>query len=311
MRPPILDRLTEGQILIGDGATGTYLQMSGLEPGGCPEELNLSQPELVQEMASAYFKAGSDIVLTNSFGGTKFMLGKYGYADRVTEFNYLAAQHASSQTPNGKYTLGSVGPTGEFLEPIGEVTTSEMLDAFIEQVTALEEGGAHDILVETMSAIEETILAIRAVKEKTTIPVLASMTFAAGPRGCFTMMGITPREAAIELRKAGADVVGSNCGNGIEAMTEIAYQMRQATDAPMIINSNAGIPSILKGLIVYPETPEIMADYIPKLRKLGINIIGGCCGTTPNHIKKFSDSIMTPSENKDLQKKGATAHEQS
>ena len=142
MKPSILDRLGAGDLLISDGATGTYLQQHGLEPGGCPEEFNVSHPEVVRGMARDYFEAGADMVLTNSFGGSKFMLGKYGFGDRVPEFNRLAAEHASSQAPEGRYVVGSVGPTGEFLEPLGEVTATEMYDGFAGQITALADGGA-------------------------------------------------------------------------------------------------------------------------------------------------------------------------
>ena len=173
--PSMLDRLAQGEILISDGATGTYLQEHGLEPGGCPEEFNVSHPEIVKGMARDYFEAGADMVLTNSFGGSKFMLKKYGHGDRVIELNRLAAQHARSAAPPGGLVAGSVGPSGEFLEPLGEVTEAEMLDAFKEQVTALANGGADAIIVETMTALEEATLAIRAVKENTDLPVIATM----------------------------------------------------------------------------------------------------------------------------------------
>ena len=158
----LLERLERGELLISDGATGTYLQSRGLEPGGSPEELNASRPELIRQMSKEYFGAGSDMVLTTSFGGNMFMLKKYGYADRVRELNMLAAQNARGAASAGGLVAGSVGPTGEFLEPLGEVTEAEMLDAFVEQVTALEEGGADAIIVETMWAVEEASLAIRA-----------------------------------------------------------------------------------------------------------------------------------------------------
>ncbi len=161
----LLERLEKGDLIISDGATGTFLQQNGLEPGGCPEEFNVSHREVVRNMARQYFEAGSDMVLTNSFGGNIFMQKKYGYGQRVREFNRLAAQHARSQAPNGHFVVGSVGPTGEFLEPLGQVSASEMYDAFVEQVTALEEGGADAVAVETMTAIEEASLAKVAVQD--------------------------------------------------------------------------------------------------------------------------------------------------
>ena len=160
-----LERLARGETLISDGATGTYLQGHGLEPGGCPEAFNVSHADVVRGMAREYFEAGADMVLTNSFGGSRFMLGKYGLADRVSEFNRLAAEHARSEAPEGCYVVGSVGPTGEFLEPLGELSDSEMLDGFAEQIEALVAGGVDAVVVETMTALEESALAIRAARE--------------------------------------------------------------------------------------------------------------------------------------------------
>jgi 5-methyltetrahydrofolate--homocysteine methyltransferase len=287
----ILERLARGELLVSDGATGTYLQAHGLEPGGCPEEFNASHPDVVAGMARAYFEAGSDMVLTNSFGGNRFMLKKYGYGDSVPEFNRLAAQHARSVAPPGRYVIGSVGPTGEFLEPVGPVSEAEMLDAFVEQITALEEGGADGVAIETQTSLEEARLAIRAAKENTRLVVMATMVFDKGPRGFFTMMGVTPPQAAVELRKAGADVVGSNCGNGIDKMVEVARQMRQATDGYLLIHSNAGIPAMKSGQVIYPETPEYMAPRFKLLAELGVNIIGGCCGTGPEHIRALAAAV--------------------
>ncbi|MCI0439552.1 MAG: homocysteine S-methyltransferase family protein [Chloroflexi bacterium] len=289
--PTILDRLARGETLISDGATGTYLQQHGLEPGGCPEEFNATHPEVVRGMAKAYFDAGSDMVLTNSFGGTRFRLKHYGYQDRVRELNRLAAQHARSQAPPGHYVFGSVGPTGEFLEPLGQISEAEMYDAFVEQITALEEGGADGVVIETMTAIEEATLAIRAAKENTRLVVMSTMFFDKGPRGFFTMMGVTPERAVKELREAGADVVGANCGVGIDVMLDLARQIREATDSYILVHSNAGIPSMKGGEIIYPETPDYMAERFKKLADMGINIIGGCCGTGPAHIRALSKAL--------------------
>ena len=282
----LLNRIAAGEILISDGATGTYLQANGLEPGGCPEEFNDSHPEVVQQMASNYFAVGSDMVETNSFGGSRYMLGKYGHADRVEEFNRLAAQHARKAVPAGRFVLGSIGPTGEFLEPNGEATEQQMYEVFAEQTHGLAVGGVDAFCIETMSDLAELSLAIRAAKE-TGLPVIATMTFDKGPRGFFTMMGITPAAAAQQLTAAGADVVGSNCGIAIEQMIEIIAAMRSATDKPILAHVNAGIPRIENGEIVYPHTPEHMATLVPKLVEAGANIVGGCCGTGPDHIRAF------------------------
>ena len=291
--PSLKERLASGELLISDGATGTYLQDHGLEPGGCPEEFNAAHPETVLGMARDYFAVGSEMVLTNSFGANRFMLKKYGFGGRVEEFNKLAAQHASSQRTAGQYVIGSVGPTGEFLEPLGPVTREEMLDAFVEQVTALEAGGADGVVIETMSAVEEAVLAVEAAKEHTGLVVMATMVFDRGPRGFFTMMGVTPERAVKELAAVGADVTGANCGNGIDVMVELAREMRQATDGPLLVHSNAGIPAYQGGEIVYPESPDYMVERFGILADMGIDILGGCCGTGPEHIRALV-SAMKP-----------------
>ncbi len=285
----ILERLAAGDLLISDGATGTYLQQHGLEPGGCPEEFNASHPDVVEGMAKAYFDAGSDMVLTNTFGGSRFMQKKYGYESRVSEFNRLAAEQAKSQAPDSNhYAVGSIGPTGEFLEPLGAVSDSEMYDSMTEQITALVEGGADAILLETQMAIEEAIIGVKAAKDNTDLPVIATMVFDKGPRGFFTMMGVTPEQAVTGLRGAGADIVGANCGNGIDVMLELAQEMRAVDDGYMLVHSNAGIPDLVKGEVVYNESPEFMAERFKQLTDLGINIVGGCCGTGPDHIRALS-----------------------
>ena len=287
----LLERLRSGGLLISDGATGTFLQQRGLEPGGCPEEFNASQPGVVREMARSYFAAGSDMVLTNSFGGSVFMQKKYGYGERVAEFNRLAAEHARSQAPEGRFVVGSIGPTGEFLEPLGPVSEGEMYDAFSEQVKALEEGGADGVVVETMTAVEEAALAVRAARENTSLVVMATMVFDKGPRGFFTMMGVTPERAVHAMQDAGAHVVGSNCGNGIDNMLDIAKRMRAETDGFLLIHSNAGIPAMRNGQIIYPESPDYMAERFKTLAGLGVNIIGGCCGTGPEHIRALAAAV--------------------
>ena len=170
------------------------------------------------------------------------------------------------------------------MQPLGDVTEEEMTDVFIEQTSALAEGGADAILIETMISAEEACVAIKAAKEATKLPVMATMTFDKGPRGLFTMMGQRPEDAGQLLDEAGADVIGTNCGNGIEVMIELVTRMQAVTDKPLIVHSNAGIPRIVKGAVIYPETPEFMAPRFKELTELGVSIVGGCCGTTANHI---------------------------
>jgi 5-methyltetrahydrofolate--homocysteine methyltransferase len=267
------------------------LQAHGLEPGGCPEELNLSRADVVRQMAASYFDAGSDMVETNSFGGSRCMLQKYDLGARAYEFNRLAAEHCRAVAPAGKFVLGSIGPTGEFLAPMGGMAEQEMFEIFAEQVRGLQAGGVDAFCIETMSDFGEAALAVRAAKECTGLPVVATMTFDKGPRGYFTMMGITPTQAARQLAEAGADVVGSNCGIAIESMIEIIAAMRTATDRPILTHVNAGLPRIERGTVIYPDTPDKMAELIPQLVAAGANIVGGCCGTTPDHIRAFAAII--------------------
>jgi 5-methyltetrahydrofolate--homocysteine methyltransferase len=290
-KPGILDRLDAGETLIFDGATGTYLQNNGLEPGASPELMNASDPDTIKGMAEHYFDAGSDIVLTNTFGGNKFMLKRYGAEERLFELNKAAAELARAAAPEGKFVSGSIGPTGEFIEPLGTATEDELYDTFSEMSKAFEAGGADAVMIETQLAIEEAAIAVRAAKETTGLVVMASMVFDKGPRGYFTMMGVTPEQAVEGLEEAGADIVGTNCGNGIERMVEIATRMRAVTDKYLVVQSNAGLPVIRKGETCYLETPEFMAEHYRKLADLPINILGGCCGTTADHIRALVESV--------------------
>ena len=291
--PTILDRLAAGDILIADGATGTYLQGRGLEPGGSPELLNATRPELVRQMAKDYFDAGADLVLTNSFGGTRLRLRMHNLESRTRELNKLAAEHARWAAPRGKYVVGSVGPTGGMLQSVGgDLVESEVYDAFAEQVKALEEGGADAVVIETQFVLDEAKIAIKAARENTRLAVFSSMTFNKGPRGYFTMAGQTPEVAVKGLFAAGVDVAGTNCGNGIDRMVEIAQKMRAVTDGFLWVKSNAGIPKHVRGQPPqYPETPRYMAERFEKLAGLPVNILGGCCGTGPEHIRALAEAV--------------------
>ena len=284
----LLRRLERGETLISDGATGTYLQSRGLGDGD-PEEWNASRPEVVREMARAYFGAGSDLVLTNTFGGSRVRQRHYGFEKRVREFNKVAAEHARSEAPPGGFVVGSVGPTGEVLnDPLKDdpITEAQMYEAFAEQISALAEGGVDAVNIETMIDVEEAKIAIRAARENTGLVVFTTMFFDKGPRGFFTMMGTPPDAAMRELTAAGADVVGANCGNGVDTMLELAMQLRAATDAPLLVHSNAGIPVARGGEIIYPESPEYMAPrFRAMVEEASVNIVGGCCGTGPEHIR--------------------------
>ena len=289
----LLERIAQGDVLISDGAMGTFLHAKGLSAGECPESWCSSHPDVVRGIADAYIAAGSDIVETNSFGGTSYKLKAYGLADKVDEFNRAAAALAKEAFAGKGYVAASVGPTGHIVEEEGgDVTAAQLYEAFKEQVIALAAGGADAICVETMSSVREAAEAVRAAKENTSLPVICTFTFEAGAKGFRTMMGVKPDRAAKEAIAAGADVVGANCGNGIANMIEITKQMRAAApNTPILIHANAGAPVVEDGKTTFKETPEYMASRVEELVAAGANIIGGCCGTTPGHIAAMAAEV--------------------
>lgn len=282
MQESIANILLSKNILLSDGAMGTELQKRGMEPGTCPEELNVTHPELVQSIHKDYFDAGSDIVETNSFGGTSIRLTAHQFEKRVKEFSKKAAENAKSVCPVGKFVAGSVGPTGLMLEPFGDLSISKAYDSFAEQTEALAEGGVDLFFIETMMSIEEAETAVRAAKEKTNLITAATMTFDSGLR---TMWGVDIPTAVKRLTDAGADIIGSNCGRGFDEMIEVISEMKKITDKPILAQANAGLPEFINGVNVYKETPEIILPKVEKLLSCGVKIIGGCCGTNPLHIK--------------------------
>jgi len=288
----ILDKLSQKGILLSDGAWGTFLQATGLKPGECPELWNVTRRDDVIKIANSYVEAGSDIIETNSFGGSIFKLSQYGLAERVYELNKAAAEISRTAAGKDKHVAGSVGPTGKMLI-MGDVTEDELYNAFREQSMALEAGGADIIIIETMSAIDEASLAVRAARENTQCVVIATMTFDGDPlSGYHTMMGVSPSEMVTAMKEAGAHIVGSNCGNGIENMIGIVKEIRNTDmNIPVMIQANAGVPELIDGKTVFRESPELMASFVPALIEAGANIIGGCCGTTPAHIIAIRNRI--------------------
>ncbi len=287
----LLDRLAKKKILVSDGAWGTMLQAKGLVPGSCTEEWNVSNPEAVKSVAQAYAKAGCDLVLTNTFGGTRVKLEKFGFGDKVSAFNEAGARLSLEGAPTA-VIAASVGPTGEFLEPLGEMTAEQMEATYSEQIAAIFRGGVKALCIETMTAVDEAACAIRAAKKlNPAVDVICTMTFDASPKGFFTMMGVNPAKAAEALTAAGADVVGANCGNGISNMIPIAAEFRKATNKPILIHANAGMPELVGGKTVFRETPDDMARRVKDLVDAGANIIGGCCGTTPAHIAAIRAAV--------------------
>jgi len=289
----LLQRVAQGEILVSDGAMGTFLHAKGLAPGECPESWCISHADVVRDIAKAYAAAGSDIVETNSFGGTSFKLKAYGLEGQVAVFNRAAARLAKEAVADKGYVAASVGPTGQIVEEEGgDVSAAQLYESFKAQVAALAEGGADAICVETMWSVQEATQAIRAVKENTQLPAICTFTFEPGKKGFRTTMGVTPERAARAALDAGADVVGANCGNGIANMIEITRQMRAAApQTPILIQANAGLPVMENGETVFKETPEYMASRVAELIAAGANIIGGCCGTNPRHIAALAAEV--------------------
>lgn len=288
----ILAELKAGKILLSDGALGTILQTKGLKPGECPELWNITHRSEVKEIAESYLLAGSDIISTNSFGASRIKLSQYGLGDRSVEINRTAAAIYREAAGNERHVAGSIGPTGKMLL-MGDVTETELYDAFSEQAIALESGGADIIIVETMSDADEARQAVKAARAGTGCTVIITMTFSGDANGSYhTMMGVTPEEMVISMKEAGAHIIGSNCGNGIRDMIGILKAIRSADDKiPVIIQANAGLPELIEGQTVFRESPDMMASYVPELIRSGVNIIGGCCGTTPAHIREIGKAL--------------------
>jgi len=301
----LLEMLNRRRLLIGDGAIGTMLEAAGLPAGSCRELWNVEQPDKVLAVHRAYIAAGADIIETNTFfGGNRIQLQKWGLEERVAQFNEAAlhlARRAVGEASAGSQGAASdggaacddiivsvsMGPTGEVLAPLGNLDPQEAADAFREQAQAAAQAGADAATIETFYALDEIKLAIEGALAAG-LPVMATMTFEPSGR---TMMGVAPADAARALTAYGAAVIGANCGTGPEPMLAMAEAMLAATDRPVMAQPNAGVPKLVGGKTVFPETPEVMANYAERFAQLGVRIIGGCCGTTPDHIRAMAQRI--------------------
>jgi 5-methyltetrahydrofolate--homocysteine methyltransferase len=288
----LLKALTGGKILVSDGAWGTFLHQRGLPPGECPELWNITHADDVMAIARSYIDAGADIILTNSFGGSPVKLDHYGLKSRASELNEAAAVISRKAAGDDHFVLGSMGPTGVVLM-MGQVSEDELYDGFSIQAASLKKGGVDALCIETMSAIDEACIAIRAAKDATGLEIVCTFTFDRTASGEYrTMMGVSPAEMVYAVKNAGASIIGSNCGNGFDQMIDIVSEIREVDrSTPVLVHANAGKPSFKDGKTVFPETPEMMVSKVTRMIQSGANIIGGCCGTTPAHIRAIADEI--------------------
>jgi len=295
MKRTLLETIRD-RVLVGDGAMGTQLQQAGLEPGGCGEVWNVQHPERVQAIQQRYVEAGSDCLITNTFGGCRIMLERHECADQTREINAAGVQIARQAFGDREgFVLGDIGPFGGLTEPYGEITEEQVRQAFNEQAEALVEGEADAIIVETQTSLEELGLGIEAARGAGAPCVIASLAYDVTLDGSEirTMMGIDPEQAADFVRHAGADILALNCGTGIDARwaARCVARYRAVCDLPTMAQPNAGTP-VLENLVpVYKQTPEEMANDIPDVLAAEVNIFGGCCGSGPDHIRKIRELV--------------------
>jgi len=285
----LLQLLLADTPVLTDGAWGTQMQALGLPIGDCPDAWNLSHSGRVEQVARAYVDAGSRVILTNTFGASRIMLERHGLADQAADINRAGADISKRAAAGRAHVFASIGPTGKMLM-MGEVTEDELRSAFSEQAQALAQGGADGLVIETMSDLGEIKIALEAAKS-TGLPVVASMTFDSGKHKDRTLMGVTPEQAAAELTAAGADVIGANCGQGIESYVSICARLHAATPLPIWIKPNAGLPDVVGGQIVYRTTPEQFASYAPAMIQAGCSFLGGCCGSNPDFVRALASRV--------------------
>lgn len=287
--------LASNTTIVLDGAMGTMLMAAGLVSGAPPEEWNVIHPDRIRAVHRQYIDSGSHIVLTNSFGGTRYRLKLHNFQDRVYELNKAAARNARLEADAAPHLVlvgGSMGPTGELLEPMGTMRFADASAAFAEQAKGLVDGGVDLLWIETMSDTEEVRAAVEGVRSVTDLPICATMSFDTNGR---TMMGVTPVQAVQTLGQWGLAAIGGNCGNGIEEIERVIYEMHQAApNVRLIAKANAGIPQWKNDELVYSANPPVMGGYAQRVRDLGASFIGGCCGNTPDHIHAIAASVDMP-----------------
>ena len=279
-----------GKVTVTDGAWGTLLQQSGLTPGMCPDAMNVENAPAVLAVAESYVRAGAGVILTNTFRSNRFVLEHWKLGDRAAELAQNGAALSRKAAGDRAAVFASIGPTGKIVM-MDEVPRERIYEAFAEQAAGCARGGADAIVCETFSELDELLLAVSAARERTHLPVVACMTFDSGPDRCSTMMGTTPEDLARAAVEAGAAAVGANCGGGPEHFVPVARRLRKTTALPIWLKPNAGLPLVRDGQTVFPMGPEAFARFVPEMIAAGANFIGGCCGTTPEHIRAVRAAI--------------------
>ena len=284
--------IESNRFVLGDGAMGTMLQQMGLTTGGAPELWNVERPDIIRKIYQSYVDAGSQIIETNTFGGTRYRLALHNLQDRVYELNYAGASLAREVAGDDIFVAGSMGPTGELMQPMGELTYEAAIDAFAEQAKALADGGVDLFLIETMSDLNEVKAAVEGCQRVSALPIAATMTF---DTNYHTMMGVSPAQAMQELAAMGVKIIGANCGNGPDEIRRVIREMLAVRPEGVYVyaQSNAGLPHYDHGHIHYDGTPDVMADLALELAGLGVDIIGACCGSTPEHIRAMNEALHT------------------
>jgi 5-methyltetrahydrofolate--homocysteine methyltransferase len=286
-----LDRIKQDEVLVADGATGTNLHNMGLQAGIPPEELVMQQPDMLLDLASRFVEAGSDIILTCSFGGTSLRMKDTQYARQAVEINRRAASIArrAASKHTGVLVGGSMGPTGSLMKPYGPLEPELVREAYEEQAGALAEGGVDLLVIETMFALEEAEAAYSAARSVTDLPVVVSFSY---DRGARTMMGVKPVDVINHFVKLGADLVGANCGTSLENMERVIREYREAQpETPLWIKPNAGLPRLVDGVPIYDVTPAMMGEAALKYVGMGARVLGGCCGNTPEHVAAIARAL--------------------
>ncbi len=285
------------KVLLLDGAMGTQLFARGVEAGKCNDYLNIELPDVILEIQIAYLDAGSDCVITNTFGGNKYALSRHGLSEQVSEINKAGAEIACKAAGEERYVLGDIGPCGDFLEPLGTLKANELQAAFVEQAKWLSSGGVDGFIIETMTALDEIEIAVEAVKSVCDLPVFVSLAFDTAGDDFRTMMGVSVEAAVDKIAGHGIDGIGFNCGKvSLEGYVKLAEKFaavvkEQSSDVVLLAEPNAGLPELVDGETVYKVSGEEFAAVAETIHSFGFNIIGGCCGTCPEHIKAVREKL--------------------